>query len=782
MGIVKQKKKRKFLRSMYLWITLAMLLLLGLFSTITYFSAGGAILNNEYQSNKKILSQVQFNIDYIDEMIRYSLMSLYYNPDVQTILYNNESEFAEILKEVNTVRTTIVNTNPFIDSIYFYNNSSKIYYSTGDELIFEDKSLDLMLHSRQVLPILKPLTRKIEYSMVGDQKRYESVVTYFMYDFNDDNNLPSGALIVNASTNWILKNIEAINNTNFKNKEKIIILDGNGELVGDSLDGDPFLSDLKARYVSEQSAGKVGEKETTGFFTSDITGKKYLITYANIDNMNWTLVKAQPYDEVFKEINALKFTYLLITAGFLLVALIISVLLSRRFYKPIDRMVRKFVPIDQERQLSLGKDEFSYLNEVFQDAMETVHHYKQRNNTSVEVMRAYFLRKLLVDSHSVSLENFEQARTDLNIRLDPIAACLLCIVKIDGYSQFKEKYSSRDQALYLYGIENISLECIGVDFPCEVVEMKNDYIAFIINANSTVEIMNQWKQAQTNIMKFYNLSISVCISDPVESYTDLSVQHYETLNNSLYRLIYGSSCILTSDMIRHNADNPKLGYSVLLEKKLADALKSGSLPIAEDVLAAIFREISALNYNNALLTVMSLVNMMKTTVEEISRVKVEPVRVNFNLITKRLFELETLTELHESIVQLFTDIISKTENVENEKQSIVVETMKELIEANYADSELCLQYVADKLTISPKLASKQFNARMNMSVADYINDVRLNKAVEWLENSGLNMKEILSKIGVENESYFYKLFKKKFGATPKEYILSKSVKQIQNKE
>ena len=50
---------------------------------------------------------------------------------------------------------------------------------------------------------------------------------------------------------------------------------------------------------------------------------------------------------------------------------------------------------------------------------------------------------------------------------------------------------------------------------------------------------------------------------------------------------------------------------------------------------------------------------------------------------------------------------------------------------------------------------------MNMSVADYINEVRLAKAVDWLENSGLNIKDILVKIGIENESYFYKLFKKK---------------------
>ncbi|WP_162309306.1 AraC family transcriptional regulator [Cohnella abietis] len=773
---------------MYAWITLTMLLVLSLFATITYFSAGGALLNNEYASNKKILSQVKFNIDYMDEMIRNSVLSLFYNPDVQTILYNKSLDLGETLKGINTVRTSIVNSNPFINSIYFYNDYSKLYYSTGDELLFQDKSLNAMFDSGKVLPILKPIPRRIEYPMVGDKIRYENVVTYFMYEFKDDNNLPNGALIVNASTNWILNNIKMINNADLDKQDQIMILDGNGALVGDSLEEDSFLTNLKAAYVHQQAGEKVKTEteEQTGYFTSDINGKKYLITYTYLDNMNWTIVKAQLYHDVFQKINSLKYTYFLITAGFLLIAFIISVSLSRRFYKPIDRLVRQFVVVDRDRGLPKGEDEFSYLNDVFQDAIDKMNHYKQRSHTSQEVMRAYFLRKLLVDSYSVSAGEFAQAQSDFSIRLDAEMGFLICIVKIDGYNQFKEKYNLRDQALYLYGIENMSLECIGETFQCEVVKMKDEYIAFIINTNSDSEnlhvLTDSWKKAQMYIMKYYHISISVCISDPIERYTDLSDQHYETLNNSLYRLIYGHSSILTGDRIRNNVDNPQLGYSASLEKKLIDALKSGSIPVTEDTLSRIFREIAALNYNNALLSIMSLLNVLKTTVEEISRVKVEPIHVNFNLITKRLFELETLTELQEKIMLLLVDMISKTDNIENEKQSIVVETMKELIDADYANPGLCLQFVADKLNVSPKSASKLFNSKLNMSVADYINEVRLNKAVEWLESSGLNIKEILAKIGVENESYFYKLFKKKHGTTPKEYMLSKSVKQILNKK
>ena len=60
--------------------------------------------------------------------------------------------------------------------------------------------------------------------------------------------------------------------------------------------------------------------------------------------------------------------------------------------------------------------------------------------------------------------------------------------------------------------------------------------------------------------------------------------------------------------------------------------------------------------------------------------------------------------------------------------------------------ELCLQYIADKLNLSPKQVSKIFNQQYDRTVADYMNEVRLEKAVEWLHNSNRSIKDILQKI------------------------------------
>jgi YesN/AraC family two-component response regulator len=54
--------------------------------------------------------------------------------------------------------------------------------------------------------------------------------------------------------------------------------------------------------------------------------------------------------------------------------------------------------------------------------------------------------------------------------------------------------------------------------------------------------------------------------------------------------------------------------------------------------------------------------------------------------------------------------------------------------------------------------------------------VRIKKAVEWIEKTKLSISSIIEKVGFDNLSYFYKLFKKKYGVTPKEYQIDISLK------
>lgn len=776
----KNKKQRRYLRKIYQWIALAMLLPLISFAVIAFVNVEKAVLDNEYQANKKILYQVKYNINFMDDMIVNSVLSMYYNPEISPLIFNKDVDFTELLNEMIKIKSSIVSVNPFIHSIYLYNSHTKTYFTTLEDLLFKDINFEALLHSKQELPKLKAIPRKIEYNIEKDKKRYENVVTYLMYDFKGEFNQPEGALIVNASTEWLLNSIKQINMVDENRENQIMILDDSGGIVGQDSEEKGNLQDsLKTIY--QQHHSEQASTDNTGYFTEEINGKKYLITYTFVDKMNWTLVKAQLYDEVFQKINALKLTLIVIIVAFMILAFIASIFISRKIYKPIDNLVKHVVSNVSEMDQSHAKDEISYLNKAYQLSFDQLNQYKLNKQSDREIMKTYFLRKLLVDSQSVTKNEFIKAESESGIELKQEEPGLVCIVKIDNRTQFEGMFNPFDRDLCTFGIINISLELFSQFYRIEVVEMKNDHMAFILNIDGSdkeklfSEITTIWSKAQSYINQYFKVSISIFISDHCENLQDLSGKYDVALNNSVYRLIFGKSCILTNSIIQANTDNSQVGYSAYMEKKLVDSLKSGIVLSTEETLKKLFDEIAQLNYNNVLLSIMSLINTLKQVTEEINRSRLEPLLINFNLLSNQLFSMETLDEQYGNILQICRSIVSKAERTESDKHSIINNTVIELIQADYANQALCLQYISDKLNVSAKQISKIFNQQYARSVADYINDVRLEKAAEWFGNSNHSIREVLQKIGVENESYFYKLFKKKYGVTPKEYIITKHV-------
>ena len=80
-----------------------------------------------------------------------------------------------------------------------------------------------------------------------------------------------------------------------------------------------------------------------------------------------------------------------------------------------------------------------------------------------------------------------------------------------------------------------------------------------------------------------------------------------------------------------------------------------------------------------------------------------------------------------------------------------------------------LKHVSSLVDLSPEYAGKIFKEAQGLSVSQYINKVRLSKAGKLLNSTELTVKEICNQVGIENDQYFYRLFKKEYGTTPAQY-------------
>lgn len=104
------------------------------------------------------------------------------------------------------------------------------------------------------------------------------------------------------------------------------------------------------------------------------------------------------------------------------------------------------------------------------------------------------------------------------------------------------------------------------------------------------------------------------------------------------------------------------------------------------------------------------------------------------------------------------------------EQRDVLEKFVAIVENNLDNEELGIPFIASELNLSTRQFYRKFNEMTaDISPNEFIKLCRLEKAADLLKNTSLSILEIISMIGINSRSYFYKEFIKKFGCTPKDF-------------
>lgn len=93
---------------------------------------------------------------------------------------------------------------------------------------------------------------------------------------------------------------------------------------------------------------------------------------------------------------------------------------------------------------------------------------------------------------------------------------------------------------------------------------------------------------------------------------------------------------------------------------------------------------------------------------------------------------------------------------------------------NYIKENFCkdidIASIANHLEISERYLRMLFSNHMGLSPVNYINELRINKAIEMLRISELSIKEICYYCGFNSPQYFSRIFKKQMGVSPRKFI------------
>ncbi|MBN1052436.1 MULTISPECIES: response regulator [unclassified Clostridium] len=130
------------------------------------------------------------------------------------------------------------------------------------------------------------------------------------------------------------------------------------------------------------------------------------------------------------------------------------------------------------------------------------------------------------------------------------------------------------------------------------------------------------------------------------------------------------------------------------------------------------------------------------------------------------------SELIDAINNIFVNLkINKDTYMEksvNELKEVPIKAAIEYIHNNF-DEKVSLEQMASICNLSPCYFSKVFKKAVGVNFVSYVNDTKINKAKELLENTDIPVLNVALDLGFDDCGYFIRVFKKSQGVTPKKY-------------
>ena len=200
------------------------------------------------------------------------------------------------------------------------------------------------------------------------------------------------------------------------------------------------------------------------------------------------------------------------------------------------------------------------------------------------------------------------------------------------------------------------------------------------------------------------------------------------------------------------------------EQALINAIKAGNSQAALAVLNPIFEELGKLTdvpFDYIIYVALDVATTITKSADEImsSGTNYDDTLIFFRKI-KRGENLITLySQMSEYIVKLCEEIKIDLSEGKN-RVYFLISHIKKYIADNYTDPSLYISSIGTHFNTNIKYISAIFKKDVGISLLDYINNLRIEKALHLIKQGQHSKREIAQMVGFTTERTFYRVLKK----------------------
>lgn len=728
----------------YIFILLIPIIIMA-FLVYNYFIS---TLKNEVIDNTlNSLNKSKYIIDeQVNQLKNTSYQILNVNKNLRPIALLNDTPIKDIKIKDELYNYTATNT--FIEEVVLHlRGDSNLYTSKGPysfpmftDNIYSYKNWSSGEFYRDIATISEPTVRKAE-NVNGDE-RYVT----FVYPYIPNNGNPYAVLLFlikeKSIQNLLTDNIKIYNGNS-------LILDQNNNIItitedNDYIHSDEFFQFMKSKKAQDAKIVKLKDQ-------------KFFLCYTKSEETNWKYVALLPESLVMRQVFKVQMIFVY---GLLIIILLGSILIYGSMYlnyKPLKQLKLYTEKIFKNSSSSL--DELETVKETINFLTSQNGQLNNQIKNNYEALKNNLVFSALKGEIG-SMEDFNKKGKEINVVLSKDLFRII-IIKVHSHS------NSNSQSRVITLIE----DSISEEFQCYGREHfePNEYVMIVsYGADQVSSFYEEFKALHKKCKEKIGTQITIGVGNEYYELSDSPKSYIQASTAIKHRFVKGNDEIIFFDEVDVNKYSLK-EYSNNEVQELKNYIKVGDIKKIESMLQNITTYIkeNSIPLFAARGICFEIINIVTQTTKEMSS---EFVVVKNEYPDIFLLEaIETVEEFIKLIKEICMDICTSIKKRVEKQEVSLIDQIVEYVEKNYDDCNFSIQDVADHFEMNLSYLSQYFKAKRNMTILEYITELRIIKAKKLLISNKLSLKYIAEKTGYYNVSSFIRRFKQVTGYTPGEY-------------
>lgn len=436
-----------------------------------------------------------------------------------------------------------------------------------------------------------------------------------------------------------------------------------------------------------------------------------------------------------------------------------------------------------QKAISLGISEYllkpvssSKLKESIDKVIAELNNEKRIKETSIHKNilsreKAEFLFEkdfnLLVNSIEIGNYNFLEKNYPSLVgrNTDTNPYFVLGIISINQSSYESGSFTQNENGLLRFSIKNVFNELNTKSDKLIVNNLTNEGELFILLYSYDEKRLRKDAEKiflgmQAVFEKNMDIILSFGISKPSKIINEKCKKQAEKALNQ--RILFGKANIYFYEDMK---TVPIESFPISELNNLETYIKRKETDKAKNTVLGIFSKEALQKYGINYLRVMwvRVLNLLLRNSSDYDENDIEVVLSGFSQTGK----FENIEEMRIELLSIIEISVKKgvdKERTVDEKISSAIEFMK-----NNFNKDISINDIAEMYNLNINYFSVQFKKKTSRSAINFLTELRMKAAKEYLKNTEENVADISKKVGYEDTQYFFRVFKKSEGITPLMY-------------